>query len=442
MTSLLQQLVSAGTLAVPGLALQAQVSAQTFTYEVDAMTSTIGLDGEVELDLGGDLRGVFDAMSNPGGTRTINGLFGDNGLNNLIPVDLGLGLDLDLGGALDGDFALRFDRNTLAVTVEDFDATFGTQGSSSLDLSVTLEFGTFRTVAPQALYLGGFPVTLPLGAADVSDLALSQPAPAVGLATATAQPGVFEVSLLLPVELSFTVTSGLFGGGAPTPVGPIPLVLPFSSLVFDLSDCESPLRGSLSEAVTETITLPTPVAFTDLPLDLPTILPPGGTANLLLDAELSEITLDGNVSVLLAATATDGRFEEVCAGVSNSTGLGAQMEAVGTSSVMAADLGLRVTQLPLDVFGMVIMSDTDGFVPGFGGSQGDLCLGSPQIRLLDSVQSSGAMGELTYFPDFANLPGGAVFMPGDDWVFQLWYRDVNPSVTSNTSSALRVTFCR
>ena len=43
--------------------------------------------------------------------------------------------------------------------------------------------------------------------------------------------------------------------------------------------------------------------------------------------------------------------------------------------------------------------------------------------------------------DFDNLPQGLQFMPGDAWNFQYWYRDVNPSPTSNTTAGVTVTFC-
>ena len=32
-------------------------------------------------------------------------------------------------------------------------------------------------------------------------------------------------------------------------------------------------------------------------------------------------------------------------------------------------------------------------------------------------------------------------LPGEAWNFQLWYRDLNPDTTSNTSDGVMVRFC-
>ena len=77
-------------------------------------------------------------------------------------------------------------------------------------------------------------------------------------------------------------------------------------------------------------------------------------------------------------------MEDVCPGVANSTGFGADIAVVGSTSVANADMGLQVTGLPANTFGMLIMARSQAFVPGFGGSQGDLCLGEPCYRYFDT----------------------------------------------------------
>ena len=74
----------------------------------------------------------------------------------------------------------------------------------------------------------------------------------------------------------------------------------------------------------------------------------------------------------------------------------------------------------------------------FGGSQGVLCVGAPIIRFSGDVLNSGASGEMVFSPDLQNLPGGATFTHGSVWNFQLWYRDVNPNQTSNTSNGIEI----
>ena len=49
-------------------------------------------------------------------------------------------------------------------------------------------------------------------------------------------------------------------------------------------------------------------------------------------------------------------------------------------------------------------------------------------------------GTRTHTVDFLNLPSGVVFMPGETWNFQLWFRDLNPGVTSNTTDGVTVMF--
>ncbi|MFT7679088.1 MAG: hypothetical protein ACI8QC_003087 [Planctomycetota bacterium] len=50
-------------------------------------------------------------------------------------------------------------------------------------------------------------------------------------------------------------------------------------------------------------------------------------------------------------------------------------------------------------------------------------------------------GTVLFQPDLANLPNNVTIQPGDSWIFQYWFRDANPTPTSNTSDAVVVTFC-
>ena len=102
------------------------------------------------------------------------------------------------------------------------------------------------------------------------------------------------------------------------------------------------------------------------------------------------------------------------------------------------DLLLSSDGLPADVFGYFLMSQSTAFVPNFGGSDGNLCLGSPQLRFASNVLDSGASGSVSMQVDFQDLPQNAVFSPGDTWYFQLWYRD---GPTCNTTAGVQVDFC-
>ncbi len=417
-------------------------SAQTFDYSFGAGTSSLAVNADVAVDLTGNLKGVFDAATNPGGTRTILGLFGDNGLNAEAPVTITLDVAAVLGGALDGGFELSYDAALGTITIEQLNATVGAAGSSSADLGVTLNYSTFRSVNPGSVYIGGFPLTLPIGAAAVTDVVVTQSATGVGVGTAGASAGLVDVVAGVPVELSFNVDLSGFGGGGVTPVGPLPLVFPVEG-TFDLADCETALTGGAQEVFSQTIPNPGGFNLVDVPLPLPTILPPGGTADLLLNATVDQLTSSGDLTVVLMADAgASGRTEVLCESNPNSSGLAGVLGAAGSTSVSAADLALVATELPMNSLGYMLMSQSEDLVPGFGGSQGTLCLGGNILRFSLSIQSSGQLGEVSFAPDFNALPGGQSFVPGESWNFQYWFRDANPTATSNTTGALRVLFCQ
>ena len=118
----------------------------------------------------------------------------------------------------------------------------------------------------------------------------------------------------------------------------------------------------------------------------------------------------------------------------------AVLEAEGSAAVADNDVTFLVGSLPSNKFGYLLMSETQGFVPLFGGSQGNLCLGGSLVRFSKDVLNSGSTGEVSFSPDLTDLPQGSVIAPGSQWNFQYWYRDVNPSQTSNTSNGLAIDF--
>ena len=128
-----------------------------------------------------------------------------------------------------------------------------------------------------------------------------------------------------------------------------------------------------------------------------------------------------------------------CLGIPNSTGVGAFLEAIGSSVAADRALVLNVTDVPRNQFGLFVFAATPGSTPVGGGSQGVLCLGTPLIRL-NGVVSDRGTGIASYAPDLADLPTIGAVQAGQSLYFQYWYRDQNPFLTSNLSSALRVDF--
>ena len=75
-----------------------------------------------------------------------------------------------------------------------------------------------------------------------------------------------------------------------------------------------------------------------------------------------------------------------------------------------------------------------------GGSQGVLCLGGNVLRFSRSVLDDRGVGVVSFRPRLDAFPQGQAVLRGETWLFQYWFRDANPQSTSNTSSALSLTF--
>lgn len=127
----------------------------------------------------------------------------------------------------------------------------------------------------------------------------------------------------------------------------------------------------------------------------------------------------------------------------NSTGVSASLFLVGSDSANDNDLDLSVMNLPPNVSGFALNSDTVGFSPNAGGADGNLCLGGSIGRHITQITSSSAAGHAAISLDLTNVPRGAsndAVVAGQTFRFQWWYRDTNPAATSNFSDSRSVTF--
>jgi FG-GAP repeat/Lectin C-type domain len=136
-----------------------------------------------------------------------------------------------------------------------------------------------------------------------------------------------------------------------------------------------------------------------------------------------------------------------CTATANSTGVASVIGASGSPLMTDNAFTLEAWDLPLNEFAYFLMSESTAFVPGFGGSSGNLCVGSPIVRLNNpsdggGVLNSGASGQVALTLDLTGLPQGIVLAPGDIWYFQLWHRDFDLAIgpTSNTSDGIEVMF--
>ncbi len=427
------------TPSVPGLLmlLAAPLAAQDFDFQIDPGSSSSIVDNEIDLALPSSAIGYFDATTNPTGTSTIPGLFGGSG-NNVIPMDLGLTLDSLFSGATSGEFQLSVNTGTLSLSMDNLSIDLLNGASASTSISLSMLFNNFHTVQPTSVYVGGLPIEIPLGTTGVSNLQLTQSSPAApGVMVPTATPNEYSFALSVPAEMSFIVDFQ----GQMTPVGPSPVLLPMTGTILVTGNTA---QVTLDLVVNDQQQIVDPVpgfAIVDQPLPLPTILPPGDTANLLLSATISQLDTDLLLDVGLVANGGPAcGIESYCDSATNSTGQTALLGVTGSLNVSDAQLDYSVTDLPPNRPGIFFMSQATTNLPGFGGSQGVLCVGAPQLRY-DGVQFSDSNGQVSFSPDFGNLPQGAVFSPGSTWHLQFWYRDSNPNPTSNTSNGVRIRFC-
>ena len=130
-----------------------------------------------------------------------------------------------------------------------------------------------------------------------------------------------------------------------------------------------------------------------------------------------------------------------CTSTPNSSGAAARLRFEGSTQLHDAELTLRAHFLPAHQFGYFLASQSQAYVPNFGGSAGILCLGPPIFRFNKpgQIQNSGSCGIMELSVDFSNLPNGVTFLPGNTWYFQAWFRDL-PAATSNTTQGVEVLF--
>ncbi|MEZ6015618.1 MAG: hypothetical protein R3F49_10920 [Planctomycetota bacterium] len=133
--------------------------------------------------------------------------------------------------------------------------------------------------------------------------------------------------------------------------------------------------------------------------------------------------------------------------VANSTGCGGIVLANGDPRLATGALELTATLLPQNSFGFFLTSQAQDLVLAAGGSQGNLCLGGSIGRLVGPGQviDSGSSGSFTLEVNLNAIPaptltGHVAVQPGETWNFQAWHRDTNPTLTSNFTDAVSVTF--
>lgn len=416
------------------LALAPFAAAQSYSFTLDSATSATNIGALFSIDLPSSAIGDYDATTNPTGTRTCTTLFGTCN-NTAIPFTNSLDIDSSLVGSPSGSFLATVDVGAGVAIVSGFAAAPLGKQAGGADLTLNLLYSTFRTQQPDSLYIGGINLPLPLGQVTVDNLLIAQSGDAPGVVTATAATDVYDFAALLDTTLEFDID---FLGNA-THVGPIPFPLPVVG-VLDLSGASALLSLTVDQTAKQTVADPLGgQTFPSIALPLPTILPPGGTANLLFDITPGDLDLSFLADLdWLAIGLGACDVTSYCSSTPNTYSNGATIASSGSASLFFNDFTLTAGGVPPGHAGRFAMSRLQGFMP-FG--DGNLCLAGVVRRF--PVVFADTDGIASYAVDFSDMQQpGALISAGSTWNFQLIFRDpIGGPLTFNTSDAIQATFC-
>jgi hypothetical protein len=299
---------------------------QTYDFTVSSKLSSVDTSFALTAPLAGTLIGNYDAETNPGGTLTLPGLFGGSG-NNPIPYSSTLSIGSEISAPPSGGFQLSV--NTASMSADITGLALDLLGGETIEVggTLTIEFNTFRTQQPTSLYIGGIPLPLPLPPiAEITSLIAVQSGPAVGTLIEQS-PGIYAFAALVPVELAAVILVA----GEPVGEGaPVSAVLPLGG-TLDLTGEGAILSVTAESSAGDEFVIDPPLAFDGIALPVPTILPPGATANLLFGGELPSIALgfDSAVALVAIGSLACAAADLNCDGVVDAADLGLMLAAWG-----------------------------------------------------------------------------------------------------------------
>ena len=281
------------------------VFAQNFDSVVDSKASSANIDSAVVFDTVGTLIGDYDAETNPDGTQTRPGFFGGSG-NNPIDTSTSIEADTMLDTHPAGSFGVNvdFDLGTINIDSLMIDLVNGQAGGT--DLSVTMLYNTFHTINPSFLYPGGVPITIPIGqVGGVSEASLTQTGPGIGTITATENPSVFDIALVVPAQLDMVVNQSLPGSDPmDIPIDALPVALPIVGQLEVLGDDSIVVIMDLQP---DPISMVTPIdsgALPDIPFELPTI--GTETASVIFSATPESVSIDAVLGMSIVSSGSMG----------------------------------------------------------------------------------------------------------------------------------------
>ncbi|GIV06185.1 MAG: hypothetical protein KatS3mg016_1760 [Fimbriimonadales bacterium] len=273
-------------------------SAQMYDFTVVAPPSGISGNLSISASTQGTLVGNYDPDTNPTGTRTKPGVFGSFGPTENVPVNVSLGAAIggNLNRQASGTFRATVDGNTNTITFENLSVNFLANGPAVLPVTLTIAGESFRTRNPTSTYiLPSQGISFPIGTVNLSQFSAVQTGGGAGVLTPT---GPDQYDFIAGVQVDLTFAADLLGNPFAQTV---PFVLPLQGQVV-VSGANALITSlqplNFAQTFNPNLDLP-PFEF-----GLPTILPPGSTANLIFDLMLEEIGLNVDLEVNLRAEGT------------------------------------------------------------------------------------------------------------------------------------------
>lgn len=304
-----------GVAMVCGL-MAAHASAQQAGLYDFVVRPTSGFQATVAINAAtsGTLIGNYDETNNATGTRTKPGLFGSFGAteNVATPVTLGFGLNGTPDSTTSGGFRMNLNPATGTASISGLSLNLLADGPASLPATLALTYDSFRTRSPSSTYIGGIPLNIPIGTVSLNTLTATQVGEGVAgtLTEIDSTHYSFTVAPLVTIDgMASALGNDIALPGTPAPF-PLQGELAFSENGVVLTSLQ-PIDNSQSAQPNQMLP--------QFPLALPTILPPGDTANVLFDLTLTDVTTETTGNLQLTADGT----------LAPEPGTGAMMIAIG-----------------------------------------------------------------------------------------------------------------
>jgi hypothetical protein len=277
--------------------IQRASSAQLFDFALESRGSSAATSLHLSATSGGSLVGDYDPATNPTGTRTKPGLFGSFGSteNVPVPVELEPSAQGEHNSPLTGSFRASIDLTALTLDITGFQADLLVASPFTLPLQTAFSTAGFRTRNPDSLFPPAS-ATLPIGEAAISSLLAAQSGPALGALTPSG-PDQYFFSIPLPITLTAQAT---LQGTSLNPTSPETLLI--LNGFINISGGQPTLTGEGELDAAQTLTPNQPLD--PFPFSLPTLLPPGQSANTIFNLTLNTTTFSTNAAFVLAATGT------------------------------------------------------------------------------------------------------------------------------------------